>query len=138
MYLWNETPGNKSMLALRAARFNAVIPLIDKHVNVSSLSKQFATILRIDVGSSLVGAAAAIAKIADRTMNAFILYVLDFFSLNFTKKIQTDFFFQFLGRSTKSSSCSLQVFTKCYDEYAVRASPFYTSASSNWFDSYRK
>lgn len=42
VYLLNETPGKMSMLALRAMRFNDVIPLIDKHVSVSSLVRQFA------------------------------------------------------------------------------------------------
>lgn len=75
-YLWNETPGKISMFALRAARFNAVIPLIDKHVTVSSLAKQFAIILRNDDGSLTLltpGAAAANAKTADKTTNTFIL-----------------------------------------------------------------
>lgn len=76
LYLCNETPGNNSMLALRAARFNAVIPLTDKHEKVSSLSKQLAIDLRNDDDSSAVGAAAAIAKTADRTINAFILSIL--------------------------------------------------------------
>lgn len=70
------------MFALRAARFNAVIPLIDKHVTVSSLAKQFAIILRNDDGSSTLltpGAAAANAKTADNTTNTFILDLIDFF-----------------------------------------------------------
>lgn len=82
-YLWNDTPGKISMLALRAARFNAVIPLIDKHVTVSSLPKQLAIILRNDAESSLtlfaLGAAQAMAKTADNTTNTFILlcFVID-------------------------------------------------------------
>lgn len=83
--LWNETPGKISMLALRAARFIAVIPLTEKHVIASSLLKQFAIILRNDADSSLIlftpGAATAIAKTADKTTNTFIL----FFFLNLNK-----------------------------------------------------
>lgn len=81
-YLWNDNPGKISMFALRAARLTAVIPLIDKHVTVSSLPKQLPIILRNDDDSSwTLGAAAAIAKTADRTTNTFIL--VDFAFLRF-------------------------------------------------------
>lgn len=81
-YLWNVNPGKISMFVLRAARFNADIPLTDKHVNISSLFKQFANILRNDIGSSFVGAATATANIADNTKNAFILIEIFFFHFN--------------------------------------------------------
>lgn len=73
LYLWNETPGKISIFALRAARFIAVIPLIVKHVTVSSLFKQFENNLRNVDDSSLVGAATATANTADKTINTFIL-----------------------------------------------------------------
>lgn len=61
---------------MRAARFNAVIPLIDKHVIVSVLAKQVEMISRkFDGLSTLVtpGAAAVSAKTVDITTNTSIL-----------------------------------------------------------------
>lgn len=83
VYLLNETPGKMSMLALRAMRFNDVIPLIDKHVSVSSLVRQFAINWRNDAESSATfetpGAATANANTADNTTNTFIF--IDWFFL---------------------------------------------------------
>lgn len=92
LYLLNETPGKISIFALRAARFIAVIPLTVKHVTISSLAKQFENNLRNADDSSLVGAATATAKTADKTMNTFILIcLLLFFLLLLNTKLR--FFF---------------------------------------------
>lgn len=71
-YLRIETPGKNSIfLSICAARFKAVIPLTDKHVTVSLLAKQLATI-DWNVGG-LSKPATANAKTADNTTNNSIL-----------------------------------------------------------------
>lgn len=75
-HLWNDSPGKISIFAMSAARFNATIPLIDKHVTVSLLAKQLAITLRNVVESSALitpGAATANAKTLDNITNTFIL-----------------------------------------------------------------
>lgn len=76
--MWIDTPGKISNCAIRAARFNAVIPSIDKHVTVSLLAKQLAIILRnIDGLPTLFtpGEAALSAKTAKNIANTSILNV---------------------------------------------------------------
>lgn len=96
MYLrmWIDTPGKISNFAIRAARFNAVIPSIDKHVTVSLLAKQLAIILRnIDGLPTLFtpGEAALSAKTAKNIANTSILNVF-FASIFFLKMIETCIF----------------------------------------------
>lgn len=115
-YLWKETPGKMSMLALRAARFNAVIPLIDKHVTVSSLPKQLPSILRNDDDSSLTlltpGAAQAMAKTADNTTNTFILIWSCYFYLSFLILMHNAFWrwLDFFFPITFSFRCNFKLF----------------------------
>lgn len=75
--LWIDIPGMISIFALRAARFNAKIPLTEKHVIVSLLAIQLSTVLRkIDGLSKLLtpGATATNTKVqtADNITNTSI------------------------------------------------------------------
>lgn len=105
-----NTPGKISSFGMRATRFNAAIPLIDRHVIVSLLSKQLEiTLLNIGPFSTLSTPRVIMANAKEIVTNTFIfiyyLLVFRFYFFVHQNKRQLSLHADNLARNT-SSKCT--------------------------------